>query len=127
MRTIKQLLWLGLLPWLLAGCSTTITNLTPGQMPRNSTGLYPFQVAWASNQRSLQNETLRAWVLIGLNAYPMQQTPLVKDRWETLVPVPPNESLVHYHYKFEYEYLGIPHRKLNSTSSPTFTLKLNEP
>ena len=124
MRTIKKLLWLGLLLWLISGCTTTITNLTPRELPRNPTGLYPFQVAWESRQQSLQNDTLRVWVLIGSDTYPMEKTAIVKNRWETLVPVPASQNLVHYRYKFEYEYLSIPNRKSNSASSTPYTLKI---
>jgi hypothetical protein len=125
MRTIKKLLWLGLLPWLISGCTTTtITNLTPRDLPRNPSGLYPFQVALDSRQQSLQNDTIRAWVMIGLDAFPMEKTAIVKNRWETLVPVPANQNLVHYRYKFEYEYLSIPNRKSNSATSTPYTLKI---
>src|SRR5437870_2758824 len=100
--TKKVLPLLILLPWLVAGCtSIKITNLTPRQLSRRANGLYPFEVVWHSNQQSLREDSIRAAVVIGDEFYPMQPVPVVKNRWETLVPVPADETLVHYHYKFD--------------------------
>lgn len=88
--------------------------------------MYPFEVKWDSSQRSVQKDTLKAAVVIGLDTYLMQRNPLVTNRWETVVPIDPNKNLVHYRYKFDYEYLSIPQRKGNSKMSPSYTLKITE-
>ena len=126
MQTIKR--FLPLLGLLLAvgGCTTTITNLTPSQQPRNATGLYPFAVAWESSQQSLRKDTLKACVMVGLDTYPMQPAPMVKNRWETLVAVPADKDIVHYRFKFDYDYLSIPARKSNSRLSTPYQLKIVE-
>ncbi len=126
MRTIKKVLPLWLLTLLLAGCSSTITNLTPGHQARNPTGLYHFGAAFDTSQQSLQQKTLKAYVVMGFDMYPMQQTPLVKNRWETVAPVPASQDIVLYRFKFEYEYLSIPQRKADSKLSPTYQLKIQE-
>ena len=122
----KRFLPLLLLPCLLAGCTTTITNLTPSRQVRNTTGLYPFEVAWESSQQSLRKESLKPYVVIGLESYPMQATPMIKNRWETLVPVLADKEIVNYHFKFDYEYNAIPVPRQNSKLSRPYQLQILE-
>ncbi|MCL5098030.1 MAG: hypothetical protein M1608_10990 [Candidatus Omnitrophica bacterium] len=124
MRAIKKFFPLWLLALLLAGCTTTITNLTPNQAVRNSSGLYPVGAAWESAKQSIQDNTLKAYVLIDMKTYPMQRTPMVNNRWETLIPVPADENTINYRFKFDYQYLGIPHREENSVLSPIYHLQI---
>jgi hypothetical protein len=124
---MKKLWPVALVALLLAGCtSTTITNLTPSRLPRNANGLYPFQAAWKSNQQSLRQESIKPYVVIGLDSYPMQPTPLVKNRWETLVPVPADKTVVNYRFKFDYEYNSIPIPRPNSKLSTPYQLQVLE-
>lgn len=117
---MKKISWsVGLLLLLATGCSTTITNLTPSTQTRNANGLYPFEVAFDSNLRCIRNQTIQPYVLVGDQAYPMRQTPMLKDRWETLVPVPPNREYIDYQFKFNYE--------CNNIAKPTPASKLSKP
>ena len=117
-------LWLLLLtPLLLSGCSTT-TNLTAETQKRHPNGLYSFEVALDSNLRTIRSSTLQPYVIIGSQAYPMQPTPLVKDRWETLVPIPADKEFVNYRFKFNYEYESIPHPKRSSKLSPPYQIHI---
>ena len=110
---MKQCLSLGLLSLLLAGCTTTtVTNLTPSQQPRNSTGLYPFEAILDSNQQS------------GAESYPMRRTSLMKNRWEAIVPIPGDKEFVNYQYKFDYEYRSIPNHRPNSKMSSAYQLQI---
>ena len=56
--------WIGFIfamSFLLAGCTTsTITNLTPKQLPRTATGLYPIEAMFQSNQRTLDSRVNEA-------------------------------------------------------------------
>jgi hypothetical protein len=126
MRNFAKLLPLGLSMLFLAGCSTTITNMTPSQTQRTTTGLYPFSVAWDCSQQSLVKDSIQAYVLVGTNLYPMQRTPLVRERWETVVPVPADKDILNYQYKFDYQYLTIPNRKSNSLLSNPYQLRILE-
>jgi hypothetical protein len=126
MKMSNKSLLLGLFCLLAAGCTTTITNLTPSQQVRTPTGLYPFAVAWDTTQQSIRQETIQVCVQVGLEAYPMERTPLVKNRWEILVPIPADRNLINYRYKFDYEYLSIPQRKANSRLSSPYQLKILE-
>ena len=122
----KRFLPLLLLPCLLAGCTTTISNLTPTRQARNTTGLYPFEVAWQSSQQSLRKESIKPYVMIGMESYPMQPTPIIKNRWETLVPIPAGKDIVNYRFKFDYEYNAIPVPRQNSKMSPSYQLQILE-
>jgi len=121
--------FLPLLPvLLLAGCTTaTITRLTPAAQPRNANNLYPVEVAFDSNQQSLRPETIQPFVLVAGQSQPLplRPVPMVKDRWEGLVPVPPGVGAVSYRFKFDYLYnnFGTP-PKPNSVTSKVYTLKV---
>ena len=98
--------FLPLLPvLLLAGCTTaTFTRLTPNQQPRNPDNLYPVEIALDSRQQSLRWDSVKAYVLVNgqPQPLPMRQVPMVKNRWEGLVPVPPGANWVNYRFKFDY-------------------------
>jgi hypothetical protein len=120
----KNLLPLLMLPWLIAGCSTTLTNLTPSQYPRNASGVYHFEAAWQSNEQNLVTDSIKPYVVIGLEAYPMLPVGVVRNRWETLVPIPADKEFVNYRYKFDYEYRTIPVHRANSKLSPSYQLQI---
>ena len=123
MLILKKFLPLVLLPLLLAGCGTAaITNLTPSRLPRKDNGQYPFNVEWASRQQALLKDSIKAYVVIGLDQYPMQRTPLLTNRWETLVPIAADKDSVIYRYKFDYEYQGFAARQSDSKLSKVYQL-----
>ncbi len=125
MSYIRKFFPLILLPLLLAGCSS-ITNLTPLQQTRNATGLYPVEVAFASRQQSLRWETIQPYVVVGTEMYPMRPTALMRNRWETLVPVPAGKNSVEYHFKFDYEYNDMGPRGRDSKMSGIYKLTILE-
>lgn len=108
----------------LVGCASTITNLTPSQQPRNAAGLYPVGVAWDTQQATIRPQTLTPYVVVGENAYPMQATALMSNRWETVIPVPPTERFVHFHFKVDYEYsrMGKPGKSSQLSQEYTFRI-----
>jgi len=120
------------IPWivlslLLAGCTTTtVTNLTPKQLPRNANGLYLFEVALDTNQQTLREETITPFVLIGFNAYPMESALMLKNRWEALVPIGADKKFVNYRYKFDYNYNRFGERGKSSKLSPQHQLEITE-
>jgi hypothetical protein len=113
------------LPLLLVGCATSsITNLTTSQQPRNAAGLYPVEAVWNSSQQSVVRESIKPYVVIGLEAHPMRPTPLLKDRWEAQVPVPADKDHLFYQFKFDYEYKGMPARRSDSLLSREYRLDI---
>jgi hypothetical protein len=121
---MKKLLPLVLLPLMLAGCTSTFTNLTPLQQPRNPNNLYPVEVAFNSRQQSLRWDSIQPQVALGSEFIPMHPTPLMKNRWEALIPVPADTSLVRYKYKFDFKYNALGPQKDDSASSPEYTLRI---
>lgn len=124
---LKKFLPLVLMPLLLAGCSTTFTNLTPLQQPRNSNNLYPVEVALASSQQSLRWDSIRPQIMVGNDFYPMRPTPLMTNRWEGLLPVPAGTETMRYRYKFDYDYNAFGKPKPDSSMSPEYTLRIVAP
>ena len=120
----KKFLPVLLLPLLLAGCATSITNLTPLQQARNANNLYPVEVALDSNQQTLRWDSIRPQILVGSETYPMRGTLLMTNRWEGLVPVPPGASSVTYRYKFDYECNSLGKPKAASSVSREYTLRV---
>jgi len=112
---------------LLAGCSTpaTITRLTPNVQPRNPDNQYAVETALDSQQQSLRWNSIHAYVVVNGRAQPMRQVPMVKNRWEGLVPMPAGANTVNYRFKFDYLYNSIGSApKSNSVMSRIYTLKV---
>ncbi|HUA67038.1 MAG TPA: hypothetical protein VMA13_00705 [Candidatus Saccharimonadales bacterium] len=101
-------MWKKILPvlpvLLLTGCAATFTNLTPLEQPRNANNLYPVEVAFNSQQQSLQWDSIHPYVLANGQLYDMRPTPLVTNRWEGFVPAMPGTDSVTYRYKFDFIY-----------------------
>ena len=124
MTTVK-LLPLLLAGLLLSGCTTTtITNLTPSQLQRNPNGFYPFEAAWDSRQYTIRKESIRPSVIIEENTYPMQPAPVLKNRWEAMVPIPADKKFVYYRYKFDFDYDSIPQKRSSSKLSSPYRLEI---
>lgn len=111
---------------LLTGCATTITNLTPSTQKRNADSLYPFEVVVDTGDHRIRDETLTPYVLIGPEAFPMQPTHMLKNRYETLIPIPPGKEYVNYRYKFDYRYNSIPEPRPQSRLSRPYQLHIVE-
>ena len=111
---------------IVAGCGTTeITRITSNQQPRNPNNLYPVETIFASPQQSLRWDSIKAYVIVNGQPFPMRPVPLVQNRWEGLEPVPPTASSVNYRFKFDYLYNNfgtVP--QPDSVSSPVYTLKI---
>jgi hypothetical protein len=121
--------FLTLLPVVLvAGCATpTFTRLTPVQEPRNPDNVYPVEAAFDSQQQSIRWDSIHAFILVNGQALPMRQVPLVKNRWEGVIPLPPGASSVNYRFKFDYLYNSFASApKPNSVTSKIYTLKVTE-
>jgi len=48
----------------------------------------------------------------------------MKNRWEGLVPVPPNSKRVEYRYKFDYEFNTFGPAASDSALSPKYELQI---
>jgi len=109
---------------LLAGCTTSITNLTPSAQPRNANHIYPFEVAYKTTHDSVRKDTLKPYVMVGNDLYPMRPTPKIQNRWEALVPIPAGTNYLYYRYKFDYNYARMPKAGENSRLSPTYQMEI---
>ncbi|HMP81729.1 MAG TPA: hypothetical protein PKA41_03365 [Verrucomicrobiota bacterium] len=123
---MKKILPLLLLPLLMAGCSTTFSNLTPRQQPRNAENLYPVEFQFNSRAQALRWDSIQPQVAVGGQFYPMQRVQLLKDRWEGLVPVPPGAGSVEYHYKVEYLYNDFGSPRSETAISPKYFLIIKD-
>ena len=107
---------------LLAGCATTVTNISAQRQLRNANNLYPVEVAFDSRQQALRWDTIQVSIIVGKESYPMRLTKLMHNRWEGLIPVPAGVSSVTYHYKFDYQYTDFGKVSRASASSHDYKL-----
>jgi hypothetical protein len=122
----KKLMPVLLAPLFLAGCNATFTNLTPQQQTRNPDNLYPVEVSLYSRQQTLRWQSIKPQIIVGSEAYPMRPTPLMTNRWEGVIPMPPGKTELQYRYKFDYEYNSVGKPGISSAFSPEYTLKVRE-
>ncbi len=113
---------------LLTGCGTTntVTLLSPRTQVRNQEGLYPVEIEFRSNMQAMRKETLKPYLQLGDDNYPMRRTPRMEHRWETLLPVPASTNLATYRVKFDFEYNAIPAPKSNSVLAGPYQLSIKE-
>jgi len=101
---MKKLLALAVVPVLLLGCATTLTNLTATSQPRNPKGLYLIEYAWDTTEQTIKPDTIKPYVVVGFDTYEMTQTLKMTNRWEALVPAGPDKDVIVYKFKVDYEY-----------------------
>jgi hypothetical protein len=110
---------------LLTGCAGTFTRLTPLQQSRNANDLYPVEVAFNSQQQSLRWETIQPYVIANGELSPLRPVPLVQNRWEGFVRVPPGANSINYRFKFDYKYNNLGTApKPSSAVSPIYKLNI---
>jgi uncharacterized protein YceK len=121
---MKKIVSLLMLSALLTGC-TSITNLTPSHYPRDPSGYYRVEAAWYSDREAVREDSIRPSVQIGLtNSYAMKPIPLVTDRWEAYIPVPADQDMVLYRYKFDFLDNALGGPRPNSMTSPDYELRI---
>ena len=121
---LKRVLPILLAPLLLAGCTATFTNLTPQHQTRTTNNLYTVEVALSSRQQTLRWDSIQPQIMVDSKYYPMQQTSLMTNRWEGLLPVPAGANMVHYRYKFDFKYNAMGPPQSDSALSPEYTLQI---
>jgi hypothetical protein len=122
---MKKMLVMSLLPLLLSGCAATFTNLTPQLQPRNPDNLYPVEVALETRQQTLRWNSIKPQIVVGTEVYPMAATPLMTNRWEGVIPVPPTQDVIHYRYRFDFDFNSFGKPKADSAYSPEYTLRID--
>jgi hypothetical protein len=121
----KLALLAALLAVVVAGCGTSkVTNLTTTRVPRNATGMYPIEFQWDSNQQTQIPTSIKPYVVVGYDFYPMRPSLGITNRWETVIPVGPDKSSVIYHFKVEYEYRTFGKPQKSSRLSPSYKLEI---
>ena len=109
----------------MTGCASTFTRLSPLQQQRNANNLYPVEVQFNSPQQSLRLDSIKPYVLVNGEPYPLRPVEMVQNRWEGFVPVPAGVSTVGYRFKFDYLYNSFNSPpKPDSAWSPMYQLRI---
>ena len=111
---------------ILAGCTSTFTNLTPQTAVRSPDNQYKVEVAMASRQQTLRWDSIKPQIQVGNEYYPMRPILLMTNRWEGFLPAPAGTSVVHYRYKFDFNYNAMGGAGSDSALSPEYTLRIVE-
>ena len=106
----------------IAGCVTTITNLTATTQPRNANNLYLIEYQWDTTQQTIKADSVQPFVIVGFDTYEMRPTLKMAQRWEVLVPVPPDKGMIVYRFKVDYEVNRFGKPGKESKSSPEYKL-----
>jgi hypothetical protein len=123
MKVKKFLLLLPML--LMTGCAATFTRLTPLEQPRNPNNLYPVEVQFNSPQQSLRRDSIKPYVLVNGELYPLRPVEMVQNRWEGFVPVPAGAKTAAFRFKFDYLYNNFTTApKPDSAWSPSYQLRI---
>ncbi|MBU6410185.1 MAG: hypothetical protein KGR98_07340 [Verrucomicrobia bacterium] len=113
---------------LMTGCASQLTRLSPLEQPRNASGQYPVEVQFNSNQESLLWDTIKPYVQVDGQSYPLRPEPMLKNRWEGYVPVPPDANETAFRFKFDYLYNAFGSQpQPGSAWSPKYILKIIGP
>lgn len=121
---MKKIFILLVVPLALAGCSSSIINLTPSRLARNSEGAYRVEAAWRTSEQAIRPESIKPSVMVGFESYEMHPEPVVSNRWETFVPVPADQTLMHFRFRFDFTRNTIPAPVEDSKLSPEFRLEI---
>ena len=124
---VKKSLPLLTLPLLLAGCATELTNLTPEQQVRNTNNLYMVEAAFNTRQQTVRWQSIQPKIIVGSQHYDMRPTPFMTNRWEGLIPVPPETDIVHYHYRFDFRYNRVGTPGNDNAISREYSLRILPP
>lgn len=109
----------------VAGCATSrVTNLTITRAPRNPTGMYPVEFDWHTSQQSIIPGSVKPFVVVNYDFYPMRPALGISNRWETVIPVSADKNSVIYHFKVEYEYRAFGKPAKSSKLSPSYKLEI---
>jgi len=126
MKFASPAVWV-LLAALGLGCTgSRNTNLSPTTAVAPTGATHLFETTCRTQRRGVSPANVKAWVVIGLNLYPMQPVPNTVDRFEALLPLPTDRSVVRYRYKFEFLYPEVRENRINSTLSPEYELRVSQ-
>ena len=121
---LKKSLPVLLLSLLLTGCASQLTNLSALHQRRNDNNLYPVEVAFHSRQQTIRWQSIQPKIVVGRESYEMRPTPYMTNRWEGLIPVPKDTSLVHYRYRLDFRYNRMGPPGNDNAISREYTLRI---
>lgn len=126
MMKSARILPLLLVSLLLTGCRTTVTNLTPTQIPRSSTGQYVVEAAFDTTQQSIRPSSVTPYVVVDFDAYPMRPTLGIANRYEAHIPAAADRKSINYHFKVDYRYNAMGEPKAGSILSRGYKLRITD-
>ena len=125
MCMLKKMLLISTAALLVSGCAS-VTNLTPSQVPRDESGLYPFEMIFNTKATSVAHDSVQTLFNAGWRADPDGAHSAFDQSLEVLAPIPAGKELVNYQYKVNYQWKDLGKRKENSKLSEPFELRIQD-
>ncbi len=88
----------------LGGCTTTLTNLTPANIPENPSNIYTFSLATKIWQTNIDKDSVKATIVINGEEHEMELSDIGNSIYDYDYKMPRNLSEVGYYYILEYTY-----------------------
>ncbi len=92
--------------FLLGGCVSSLTNLTPLNIPENPSSIYTFSAAAKIWQSNIDKNTLKTTIVINGEEQKMKLSPISSDIYEFDYKMPRDMNEVGYYYVLEYDYFN---------------------
>ncbi len=106
MKSIKKyfLLLFTAISFLLGGCATTLTNLTPLNIPENPSSIYTFSVAAKIWQSNIDKDSIKTTIIINGQEQEMKLSDISNTIYDFDFKMPRDMNEVGYYYLLEYDY-----------------------
>ncbi len=106
MKAIKQIfpLLAAVISLGLGGCATTLTNLTPLNIPENPSGIYTFSVSAKIRQTNADMESIKTTIVINGEEHKMELSDIGSDIYDFDYKMPRDLNELGYYYVFEYDF-----------------------
>ena len=89
---------------LLAGCSMTLTNLTPPSLPENPSQIYTISVRVTTQAPAIIKSSIQACIVIDGQNHVMQKSNVVEDQYDFDYQLPPGRDELKYYFIVYYKY-----------------------
>ena len=108
MKTINNyfLLPFTAISFLLGGCASTLTNLTPLNIPENPSSIYTFSVATKIWQSNIDKDSVKTTIIINGQEQKMKLSNIGDNVYEFDFNMPRDMNEVGYYYVLEYDYFN---------------------
>ncbi|OIO58998.1 MAG: cell surface protein [Verrucomicrobia bacterium CG_4_10_14_3_um_filter_43_23] len=109
---------------LLAGCGTTVSNLTPKQVPQNPSGIYAMSMSTHIPDADVIRPTVESRIVIDGQEHPMSLKPGSRNIYVYEYDMPEDQNEAKYYYLINYDVLYGSKSKPKELKSELYEMQL---